>query len=332
MVLVSQSTWRILKKLYELRLENITFVLWGALGALVLTAITVVTVIRPLQVLRNWAERLSDSHGRVTGVFPVLRGRAEPATLSRSLHDLSARLLHWQGYTERFSQDLSHELKNPLASMSVSLDLLESPGLPVTAVGPAGHPGPEGAMDQGAVVAMMRRDLARMHRLISGLRELGRADAAVGPGHPATVEGPWDPGTFLRHRSEAWSLRHPGLSWNLDLAPVPCPAMGHDLWGQVFDILADNAVDFHDLSRPLDLRLWLDGGQVCLAIRDHGPGIPSQDLHRVFDRFFSTRKHGNGLHTGLGLAIARALVEGAEGTIAVENAAPGARFTVRVPC
>jgi signal transduction histidine kinase len=73
-----------------------------------------------------------------------------------------------------------------------------------------------------------------------------------------------------------------------------------------------------------------DGGEVVVAVSDDGPGIPAKDVPRVFDRFFTTRGDRQG--TGLGLALARAVVEAHGGTIVVKPSPEGgACFVVRLP-
>ena len=92
--------------------------------------------------------------------------------------------------------------------------------------------------------------------------------------------------------------------------------------------LLDNALSFARSRVTVDVRR--EGEQVVLAVSDDGPGVPAEDVARVFDRFFTTRGDRRG--TGLGLALARAVVEAHGGTIVVDSRpAEGARFVVRLP-
>jgi two-component system sensor histidine kinase ChvG len=70
-----------------------------------------------------------------------------------------------------------------------------------------------------------------------------------------------------------------------------------------------------------------EGEEAVLEVSDSGPGIPSADLPRVFDRFFSARKQGRG--TGLGLALVKAIAEAHGGRVSAKS--EGATFTVRLP-
>ena len=80
-----------------------------------------------------------------------------------------------------------------------------------------------------------------------------------------------------------------------------------------------------------------DGECVTLAVSDHGPGIPEDSREKVFQRFHSVRPDNEdfGNHSGLGLAIARAIAEAHDGTLAAKprtDGEPGARLRLRLPC
>jgi two-component system sensor histidine kinase ChvG len=111
----------------------------------------------------------------------------------------------------------------------------------------------------------------------------------------------------------------------------------------VFRNLIDNARSFSTLSAAehpeVRLRLRRDGRQVIAAIEDDGPGVPPENLETVFERFYTARPKGAafGGHSGLGLSIARQVVEAHGGTIRAENRQDadgkvvGARFIVALP-
>jgi two-component system sensor histidine kinase ChvG len=106
-----------------------------------------------------------------------------------------------------------------------------------------------------------------------------------------------------------------------------------DRLGQVLDNVLSNAVGFSPAGAVVTVTLEVEGRSARLTIDDEGPGIPEAHLERVFERFFSYRP-GNAAreHVGLGLAIARQIVERYSGTITAANRAPrGARFEILLP-
>lgn len=319
-VLVSQSTFRILINLYELRLDNLRFVLLGALAALILTLITSWTVIRPLRELSIKASTLMSPEGRLLGVFPTSKANHEIGLLTRSLHELSSKLNKQMAFIESFSQDLSHELKNPLSSMAAALEILQST---------------KADSKQGDFLGILDSEVQRMFTMIHSLRQLSLVDSGL----ENSGEG-CEPEAVLRGALNRLTLRFPQLTFSktekpleegLEQGSLPLVALREGVLAQVLDNLLDNAAGFHRGSEALEVVTgWVEGAWK-LAIRDQGPGFPPEDAQKIFDRFYSSRKNDNGLHTGLGLAVVKAIVEGCGGTIRAENANPGAIFRLSLP-
>lgn len=103
---------------------------------------------------------------------------------------------------------------------------------------------------------------------------------------------------------------------------------------QVFENLLDNALSFSPAEGTVRVAVSGEAKAVLVIVADDGPGVPPEHLERIFARFFSYRPGGpsaNG-HAGLGLPIAKAIVEGCGGTIEAANRPEGgARFAVRLP-
>jgi len=116
-VLVSQSTYRILRALYDVRLDVFKVVLLSVAVAAILSLLVSTTIARPLEALRNEANDLLDRRGRLKGKFRGSRKHDEIGDLARALEQLTARLEGHLRFIEAFASDVSHELKNPLASI-----------------------------------------------------------------------------------------------------------------------------------------------------------------------------------------------------------------------
>jgi two-component system sensor histidine kinase ChvG len=104
----------------------------------------------------------------------------------------------------------------------------------------------------------------------------------------------------------------------------------------VVENLLDNAVSFSPPGEAIEVMLDNDGESVALSVCDRGPGIPEDEREKVFQRFHSVRPEAEdfGNHSGLGLAIARAIAEAHDGSL-VASARPdgehGACLTLRLP-
>jgi two-component system, OmpR family, sensor histidine kinase ChvG len=106
--------------------------------------------------------------------------------------------------------------------------------------------------------------------------------------------------------------------------------------GRLFDNLVDNAISFSPPDGTVRVGLSAQGEQIVITVEDEGPGVAAAARDVIFDRFHSDRPepYAFGKHSGLGLAIAKTIVEGHNGTIAVEDresGKAGARFIMRLP-
>jgi two-component system sensor histidine kinase ChvG len=109
--------------------------------------------------------------------------------------------------------------------------------------------------------------------------------------------------------------------------------------GQVIENLVGNAVSFSPPNGTIRLYLRRRGGTAEILVEDEGPGLPETDTEKLFGRFYSKRPAGEafGRHSGLGLSIARQIVEAHGGSVEAENrldpmgGVKGARFVVRLP-
>src|SRR5262249_58215521 len=126
-----------------------------------------------------------------------------------------------------------------------------------------------------------------------------------------------DVGDVLREFGEA-AQRHAGTRISIDLndAGVGRVRASRERLAQVFDNLVANAVSFAPDGTAVDVRAGSSAGTAVVTVEDRGPGIPDSHLDRVFARYFTYRPaEGRGDHVGLGLAIARQIVESYGGVL-----------------
>ena len=316
-VLVSQSTYRLLGALYAVRLRVFEIVVASLLAAAVITLALSASIVRPLVRLRHVASTLAD-HPRATPVgFPGAARRDEIGDLARALEDLTRRLDAHVRLLESFAADVSHEFRNPLASIRTAAEMLAD-----------GH----GEAERARFVTMLGRDVDRLERLVSGVRELARIDAQLA--HEDT--GPVDVASLV-------SDIVAGLRMTTSCSVMVTAAGGDrphvraspERLSQVFENLLVNACGFASPGTSVSVEVAEEPGFCRVTVSDCGPGIPPEHLERIFDRFFTYRPDdpaGRREHAGLGLAIVRAIVEGYGGTVSAANRpGGGASFEVRLP-
>ncbi len=317
-VLVSQSTLRILRALDEVRLAILKVFLVSVIVAAILSLLLAGTITHPIRRLRDEANALLDRRGRLRGRFGGPHRADEIGDLTRALELLTARLAAHQDALESFASDVSHELKNPLASIRSATELLGEIEEPA---------------DRERFLTLVQREVARMERLLTAVREIGEIDARLETESPGLV----DLDALLKDVAESFRRRADKdvkITLSAPGGPLPVRASPERLF-QVFENLLDNARGFSPAGGTVTLILERRNGTAVVRIDDEGPGIPETHLDRIFDRFFTYRPGEpdarNG-HTGLGLAIAKAIVEGYGGSVRAGNRTEGgAWFEVALP-
>ena len=247
-----------------------------------------------------------------------VRGRDEIAQLAQEFNSLTDRLQTTENARRRFVSDASHELKTPLAAIRLLTDsILQTENIdPVTAR--------EFVSDIGAEAERLSRiteDLLRLTRLDSGVMETPTVvDVLPVMEQVLRMMGlvAQEKGTELTYRAEG-----------------TCTVLAsRDEIHQVIYNLTDNAVKYAPPGSTVQLSLSRQGEQVVLTVEDNGPGIPAEDLPRLFERFYRVDKARSRAAggTGLGLAIVSDTVAKRGGTVEAANRpGGGAVFTVRWP-
>ncbi|NUS99441.1 MAG: HAMP domain-containing protein [Sphingomonas sp.] len=279
------------------------------------------TIARPLKRIALAAHRVRLGRAREVKV-PRLPSRTdEIGLLARSVSDMSQSLRHRMDNIEHFAADVTHELKNPLASLRSALDGLdrvEDPNL------------------KAKLLAVAKDDVVRLDRLIGDISEAARTDAELAR---ARFE-PVDLGPVIEQLVDAWDHRREKGDARIAFArPRKATAVvlgdGSRL-ARAIDNIIDNAISFSPSGGLIEVAAARVGDEVRIRVDDEGPGVPEDAREAIFNRFHSVRPEEEhfGRHTGLGLAIARAIVEGHDGEIDVQDrddAPSGARFIIRLP-
>ncbi len=279
------------------------------------------TIVRPLRRIALAAHRVRLGRAREVRV-PRLPSRTdEIGQLARSVSDMSQSLRQRMDNIEHFAADVTHELKNPLASLRSALDGLdrvEDPKLKLQ------------------LLAVAKDDVVRLDRLIGDISEAARTDAELAR---AKFE-PVDLGPVIEQLVSSWEHRREKGDARLAFArPRRATAVvlgDANRLVRAIDNIIDNAISFSPPGGLVEIAAARVGDEVRIRIDDEGPGVPEEAREAIFNRFHSIRPEEEhfGRHSGLGLAIARAIVEGHDGEIDVQDrddAPSGARFTITLP-
>lgn len=296
----------------------------AVLGALLVTALLSAfltrTIVVPIRRLAIAAHRVRQGRGHDVAVPRMAERPDEIGRLARALSDMTAALRDRTDAIEAFAADVSHELKNPLASLSSAVQTLERVDDPEL---------------RRQLVAIIGEDARRMDRLVSDVAEASRLDATLARSlfEPVDLTGVLNAAIAdLRGVAEARGVR---LAFARPHSGTAVVAGLDTQLRRAFDNVIANAVSFAPAGSLVDVRVTVGERELEVAVEDEGPGIPISAREAVFGRFHSDRPVGEGeRHSGLGLAIARAVVEGHGGRIAVGDrldGGSGARVTIALP-
>jgi two-component system, OmpR family, phosphate regulon sensor histidine kinase PhoR len=224
------------------------------------------------------------------------------------------RLRYLETVRQQFVANLSHEIRTPLAGLDLAAQTL-SGQLP----------------DKGDARLFIDRVIQESQRLQAILLNLAQLAALDAEG--IQVErAPFDATELVLELVERYQARAAvaGLSLRADPAEVGAVILGdRGKTDQALQNIVDNALKF-TRTGGVAVATGSDDAQIEIAVRDTGPGIPPRDLPRIFERFYKVdRARGSQPGSGLGLSIARHLVELQGGTIVAESS-PGAGTVVRV--
>jgi len=279
------------------------------------------TIVNPLRRLARAAVRVRLGRAREVVVPRLPERRDEIGMLARALSDMSLALRARIDATEAFAADVTHELKNPLASLRSAVDALAHVRDPDA---------------QAQLLAIVGDDVHRLDRLISDISDASRLDAQLSR---ATFE-PVDVEAMLAAmvaQREARGVSRGVRVWldARDHGELHVLGEGARL-ERVFANLIDNAISFSPDRGVVSVAVRRDRSMLEVRVEDEGPGVPEEAREAIFQRFHSVRpmQEGFGEHSGLGLAIARTIVDAHQGEIGVESRddrLSGARFVVRLP-
>ncbi|MEV5915903.1 HAMP domain-containing sensor histidine kinase [Streptomyces chartreusis] len=237
----------------------------------------------------------------------------EVARLSRSFNSMTSALASSRELQQQLIADAGHELRTPLTSLRTNIELL-------TRSEETGRPIPEA--DRKALLASVKAQMTELAALIGDLQELSRSEGQRG--ERVQVISLEDTVEAALRRAR---LRGPELTITADIQPWYVRAEPAALERAVVNIL-DNAVKFSPEAGTIEVALH-DG---VLTVRDHGPGIPADELPYVFDRFWRSPSARALPGSGLGLSIVARTVEQAGGQVTLSHADGGGTVaTVRLP-
>lgn len=288
----------------------------AVLAALALSIFFSRSVIAPIRALSSATQRIAD--GRYDERVQA-RGSDELSQLASRFNQMAKKLDEIESMRRRLIGDVSHELRTPLTAIKGSMEGLMDGVLPAT----------------DETYQQIHGEADRLNRLVDDLQELSRVEAQAYQLdiHPVDVSSLMR--TITKRLAPQAETRRVAL--NLEAAPdLPLVLADEDRAVQVLTNLTGNALQYTPDGGSVTVSAKRVNGNVQIAVRDTGIGIPPEHLAHIFDRFYrvdKSRSRQAGGGSGIGLTIAKALVEAQGGHLWAESEGEGqgSTFTFTLP-
>jgi two-component system sensor histidine kinase ChvG len=302
------------------------FILGAAVAVFLSSLLLALFIARPLRRLAAASDSLRLTGATRLALPDMSKRKDEIGALGQSLEAMTGALADRIDANQRFAADVSHEIKNPLASIRSAVDA-------VRAI--------QDETQRARLLGIVAQDVQRLDRLITDIARASRIEAETARGDPGQV----DLGSLLYDLVSAYAPP-PDEKAAVEIAFQGARPQGLIVFGQegplgqVFRNLIDNARSFSPEGGRVLISAAVardkTSGWVRATVEDEGPGIPAENLETIFERFYTQRPKGTafGGNSGLGLSIARQIVTAHRGRIRAENLVggrAGARLIVEIP-
>lgn len=281
-----------------------------------LTAVFSRWLTRPVRELTRGARRMSMGS---LGATVSIRSQDEIGELGSAFNEMSRRLAEFHKSRTELLADISHEIRSPLARIHTDAEILIDRKM--------------GQAEQTQHLQAICEEVTNIDHLIDDLLMLSRLEN----NQLALERSPVSIEAVLSREAARFLLRagEKGITLKQEIAPgLPSISLDEKRIGQVISNLLANAIRYTPANGIIEAGAKMHNGEIIIWVRDTGPGIPQEDLHYIFDRFYrvdKSRSRATG-GTGLGLAIAKRFVEAHGGHIRAESeAGRGTVITVTLP-
>lgn len=296
-------------------------VIWTVLGTLLFTLLVCTfisqwlarSLSRPIQMMKNFAIRLGSGH---FGDKLQIRQSNELDQLAIELNRMSERLASLDQERRAFLANVSHELRTPISNVLVTVEALRN-----------------GAVAEPAVsdrfLKTVEDETKRLSRLIDDLLDLGRLEAGVTHLEKQRLQL----SSLINRavRAVETRMQNSQISTQVNVAELQIQGDSERLLQALLNLL-DNAIKHSASNSQIFITGYKEGKQAVVKIRDQGKGIKDSDLPRIFEQFYTGDRSRKGRGVGLGLAIAKRIIEAHGGSIIVTSKVDeGSTFTIYLP-
>jgi len=278
--------------------------------------------LRPIKKLVDYTKAIKNKDVKTDAIENFLKRKDEVGQLSNSLNDMTQDLYKRISIAENFSTDLTHEIRNPLASLKGASELLDNTNEPEK---------------RSKLLKIISHDVQRIERLITDYSQMLKDEAALSREKMKKVDiisvvksVVDDFNNNLLNSKKNIKIKFDTIS---DKKTKPNILGVESRVEQVLANLLDNSISFSPPNSEIKILVNSKNKMVKLIVEDQGPGFKEKNIKQIFNRFYSNRPEKFGEHTGLGLNIVKNIIELHGGFVNASNnnKGVGAKIDINFP-
>ena len=307
-IVVSEQANDILNAVKERKAFIIRTVLAVALVILIFSLFLNKYILKPIALLVTFSEAIKKKSNKSIDIKNFFVREDEIGQLTKSIDEMTKELQKRTTRAETFSNDLAHEIRNPLASLKSASELLDK-----TTEKKEGE----------KLLEIINHDVERIERLITDYSQMLKDEASWSREQMSKINLI----EIITNVADDFrqDLKNQNKKIQINIKKKILSKDGHYILGienrleQVIANLLDNSISFSDDNKKIEIEVEETSNNLVILIKDEGPGFSETSPQKIFKRFYSNRPKSFGKHSGLGLNIVKNIVELHEGTISASN-------------
>ena len=307
-IVVTEEANDILNAVKERKAFIIRTVLAVALVILIFSLFLNKYILKPIGLLVTFSEAIKKKSNKNIDIKNFFVREDEIGKLTKSIDEMTKELQKRTTRAETFSNDLAHEIRNPLASLKSASELLDKT---------------TEKKESEKLLTIINHDVERIERLITDYSQMLKDEASWSREQMSKVNLI----EIITNVADDFrqDLKNQNKKIQISIKKKIVSKNGHYILGienrleQVIANLLDNSISFSDDNKKIEIEVEETSNNLVILIKDEGPGFSETSPQKIFKRFYSNRPKSFGKHSGLGLNIVKNIVELHEGTISASN-------------
>jgi two-component system, OmpR family, sensor histidine kinase ChvG len=321
-ILVGEQSNEILVAVDERKDFIIRTVLAVAVAILIFSVFLNKYILKPISFLVKYTESIKAKSNQPLNIDNFFIRRDEVGKLTQSIHEMTLDLQKRTNRAETFSTDLAHEIRNPLASLKGASEMLDKT--------------PQ-QKDREKLLNIINHDVERIERLITDYTQMLKDEASLSREKMIKV----DINLIIKNVTDDFRQNITSLNKKIEIEIINKKKKQKNYYilgienriEQVIANLLDNAISFSESNSKIIVEIDEIKNKFLIVFKDQGPGFKEKNIENIFKRFYSNRPKNFGEHSGLGLNIAKNIVELHNGKIKALNRTDikGAQIELTLP-